>query len=218
MRTVRPANSEVEAERRRVDRLTIFSDAVAAIAITLLAIDLPVPTGSTVGQFWASVRDNSGHYAAFFISFVAIAAAWSHHHDMFRYAQSMDPRLRTLNFAWLFTVVLNPFATKLLTSKHHEPLAVHALQFGFYALVQALNSAALLAILHHLVTHSEAPGMSSSVVSSATWQTGGMLAGFGLSIPVFFVTTYGWALWLAGPLVAQQVYRSRRDRRKPKGT
>ena len=81
----------VEAERRPVDRLTIFSDTVVAIAITLLAIDLPVPVGSTVSEFWTSVRHNSGHYAAFVISFVAIAASWNHHHDMFRYAEKMDP-------------------------------------------------------------------------------------------------------------------------------
>jgi uncharacterized membrane protein len=213
------ADSEVEVGRRLVDRLIIFSDAVVAIAITLLAIDLPVPAGHSVSQFWASVRNNSGHYAAFFISFVAIAAAWSHHHDMFGYARSMDSRLRALNFAWLFTIVLNPFATKLLTSQHHAPLSVHALQFGFYALVQALNSAALLAILHHMATHSDAPGIPSSVVTTATWQTVGTLVGFGLSIPVFFATRYGWALWFAGPLVVQQVYRARhRARPKPAGT
>jgi uncharacterized membrane protein len=212
------ADSEVDAERRMVDRLIIFSDAVVAIAITLLAIDLPVPTGHSVSRFWASVRDNSGHYAAFLISFAAIAAAWSHHHDMFGYARTMDSRLRTLNFAWLFTIVLNPFATKLLTGQHNASLSVHALQFGFYALVQALNSAALLAILHHMVTHSNAPGIPSAVVTTATWQTVGILVGFGLSIPVFFATRYGWALWFAGPLVVQQVYRARsRATAKPSG-
>jgi TMEM175 potassium channel family protein len=199
----------VEAERRPVDRLTIFSDAVVAIAITLLAIDLPVPAGRTVSEFWTSVRHNSGHYAAFVISFVAIAASWNHHHDMFRYAEKMDPRLRTLNFAWLFTIVLNPFATRLLTSQHRDSLAVHAFRYGFYALVLALNGVALLAMLHHMVTRAQAPGISSAVVTASTWQTVGMAVGFGLSIPIFFVTTYGWALWFAAPMVTGRVYRFR---------
>jgi uncharacterized membrane protein len=69
-----------------VDRLIFFSDAVAAIAITLLAIDLPVPTGDTISEFSSSVRHNAGHYLAFLIGFLAISAAWSHHHDIFRYA------------------------------------------------------------------------------------------------------------------------------------
>jgi uncharacterized membrane protein len=213
-------DSQVDTEQRRpVERLTIFSDAVVAIAITLLAIDLPVPAGNTVLQFWTSVKHNSGHYAAFFISFVAIAAQWSRHQDMFNYARKMGPRLRTLNFAWLFTIVLNPFATKLLTSRGHQTLDTHALRFGFYALVQALSSAALLAILHHMVTSAEAPGISSSVMDGATWQTVGMLAGFGLSIPLFFATTNGWIMWFVAPVVAGQVHRFwKRSLAKPPGT
>jgi uncharacterized membrane protein len=48
---------------------------VVAIAITLLAIDLPVPSGNTEHEFWLQVRHNSGHYAAFLISFAVIASA-----------------------------------------------------------------------------------------------------------------------------------------------
>jgi uncharacterized membrane protein len=83
---------EREAESRAAERLTIFSDAVVAIAITLLALDLPVPEGDTVSVFWSSVRRNDGHYAAFLISFVVIAAAWGTHHDVFRYTRRVDPR------------------------------------------------------------------------------------------------------------------------------
>jgi uncharacterized membrane protein len=212
------ADSEVDPGQRAVDRLAIFSDAVVAIAITLLAIDLPVPRGATRSQFWTSVRQNGGHYAAFAISFLAIAAAWSRHHDIFRYARSMDSRLRTLNTAWLLTIVLNPFATKLLTSHGPRSLGVHALRFGFYSLVQALSSGVLLLLLHHLVTREQAPGMPASDVTTMTWESAGTLAGFGLSIPVFFATTYGWALWIAGPLVTQRMYRARyRNRSKQQG-
>jgi uncharacterized membrane protein len=202
-------DSVVDLEQRAVDRLIYFSDAVVAIAITLLAIDLPVPTGATVSRFWSSVRDNGGHYLAFAISFAAIAAAWDNHHDIFRYARSMDSRLRTLNTAWLLTIVLNPFATKLLTSRGHQPLGVHALRFGFYALVQALSAGALLALVHHMVTHAQTPDIPGSVVTTATWRSVGLLVGFGLSIPVFFATTYGWALWFVGPFVVRQVHRLR---------
>jgi len=38
---------------------------VAAIAMTLLAIELPVPGGGTVSRFWASFRHDDGHYVAF---------------------------------------------------------------------------------------------------------------------------------------------------------
>ena len=73
------SDEERESESRAVERLTLFSDAVVAIAITLLALELPVPEGDTVSAFWASVRRNEGHYAAFLISFFVIAGAWVDH-------------------------------------------------------------------------------------------------------------------------------------------
>ena len=210
-------DDEVETDSRAAERLTFFSDAVVAIAITLLAIDLPVPTGDTVSEFWSSVQNNAGHYAAFLISFLAISAAWSHHHDIFRYAMRMDARLRTLNTAWLFIIILIPFATKLLTSQGNKNLYVHALRFGFYSLLQALISAVLLVMLRHMTSHDQAPGIPEPVVIDNTGQTYGLLVGFGVSIPVFFVTPYGWAVWFVGPLLVHRLYRFRHDKQRHPG-
>ena len=208
------ADDEPEFGTRAVDRLTFFSDAVVAIAITLLAIDLPVPGGLTAGRFWTSVQHNSGHYAAFLISFFAIAAAWSHHHDIFRYAVKMDSRLRRIDTAWLLMIVLTPFATKLLTSRGHEDLDVHAFRFGFYALLQALESGAMLLMLRRLISKKLARGLPAGLLGDTTWEALGLVIGFGLSVPVFFVTSYGWVLWIAAPLTVARVYR-RRVRKQP---
>jgi uncharacterized membrane protein len=122
--------ADPELDSRATDRLTLFSDAVVAIAITLLAIDLPVPSGATVPAFLRSVGDNSGHYWAFLISFQTIAASWGTHHEVFHYTRRVDARLRQLDLLWLFTIVLVPFATRLLTSPGHEDLTVRAFQYG----------------------------------------------------------------------------------------
>jgi uncharacterized membrane protein len=203
-------DEERESESRAVERLTLFSDAVAAIAITLLAVDLPVPEGDTLSAFWSSVRQNDGHYAAFLISFFVIAAAWSGHHDLFRYARRFDPRLRTLNMVWLLMIVLVPFATRMLTASGHPALDVHALRFGFYALLQVLESGALLAMLRHMVSCGQAPGAPQPVVTGMARQCHVLMAGFGLSVPLFFVTTNAWLLWVIVPVLAGQVSRLRR--------
>jgi uncharacterized membrane protein len=190
-----------EYETRATDRLTLFSDAVVAIAITLLAIDLPVPDGGNVSELWSQVRDNDGHYAAFLISFTAIAAAWSSHHDLFRYVNRTDARLRSLNMVWLFTIVVTPFATRLLTASGHPTLDTHALRFGFYALIQMMESLALFAMLKHITARGEAPDAPRAVVNSLGWQTWIPMAAFGLSIPFFFVAPYAWVFWFAVPIV-----------------
>jgi uncharacterized membrane protein len=203
------------ADGRAVDRLIYFSDAVVAIAITLLAIDLPVPQGDSVRQFWSSVQENDGHYVAFLISFTVISAAWGGHHALFRYATRMDSRLRLLNTAWLMMIVLNPFATKLLTSNTHQALGVHARGFGFYALLQLLASACLYAMLRHMVAYQEATGAPRPAVSSMAWTCIDLMLGFGISIPLFFVTGYAWLLWIIVPPVAG---RGRRRARNTRGS
>jgi|HubBroStandDraft_3_1064219.scaffolds.fasta_scaffold219490_2 uncharacterized membrane protein len=216
----RVPNGEPEFESRAADRLIFFSDAVVAIAITLLAIDLPVPTGNTTSEFWFSVRHNDGRYAAFLISFLVIAAAWRHHHSVFRYLQVIDSRLLTLNLAWLLMIILNPFATKLLTTRGHETMGVHALRWGFYALLQLLASAVVLAMVHHMISHHlQAPGTPPLNLAESDWQSYGLMLGFGLSIPVFFFINYAWLLWGVVPLLVGRVHRLwRRNHHGPQAT
>ena len=202
-----PESSE-KYEERSADRLIFFSDAVTAIAITLLALDLPAPNGATVSAFWASFRQNDGTYLAFLVSFVTIAASWSDHHDAFKHIKRGDPRLRFLNMIWLLMIILVPFATKLLTGNGHDDLTVHAFRWGFYALVQVLTSAALFVMVRHMVSqHLEEPGSEARDRRASDWRTYGPMLGFGLSIPVFFVTTYGWVLWFAVPLLVIRLRR-----------
>jgi uncharacterized membrane protein len=207
------ANDEVEHERRAVERLVFFSDAVVAIAITLLAIDLPVPSGATAGAFWASARTHDGVYLSFLVSFLTIAVAWSHHHDAFKYARRTDAWLRYVTMIWLLTIILIPFATKLLTGQGHDTLTVHALRWGFYALLQTVEAGALVAMTHHMASHGlEAEDAAGRAGAYRSWQSYGSMLGFGLSIPVFFATTYGWVLWIVMPFLVARADQLRRRR------
>ena len=203
-------DDEVEIHSRAAERLTFFSDAVVAIAITLLAIDLPVPVGGTVSLFWKAVKHDDGHYAAFLISFAVIAAAWSDHHELFAYARRVDARLRVLNTWWLLSIVLNPFATKLLVASGQN-LPTHALRFGFYALLQVLESAVEYTMLRHMITRRLAD-IPAPVATSLTRKSFALMIGFGLSIPVFFAVTWAWVLWIACPVLGAQLRHLRRRR------
>src|SRR5262245_9934465 len=104
-----------EVELISSERLVVFSDAVIAIALTLLALELPLPSGASNHDLLASaVNENLDAYLAFLISFVVIAVNWRGHHWVFRYVNSTQPILG-LNLLWLFFIVVTPFATRLLT-------------------------------------------------------------------------------------------------------
>ncbi|MFC1418989.1 TMEM175 family protein [Streptacidiphilus sp. N8-3] len=201
---------------RAADRLIAFSDAVVAIAMTLLALELPVPSGDTAAELWASARHNQGHYLAFLISFVVIAAAWQQHHRVFDRLRRVDSRLRSLNMLWLLMIVLNPFATKLLTTEGHDSLTANALRWSFYALLQTLAATLMLAMVFHMDEQSlQGPDASPTLVPDTRQQCFGVMIGFGASIPVFFATKYGWLLWIATPWLIKgtRALRESRDAR-----
>jgi uncharacterized membrane protein len=213
------SDDERRFESRATDRLVAFSDAVVAIAITLLALDLPVPTGATMSKFLSSVGNSTDHYIAFLISFVVIAAAWRRYHGVFRYIERVDAQVRNFNILWLLMIILNPFATRLLTAPGQDSAGPRAMQFGFYALLQVLSSAALLLTVHHVAAHDlQAPGTPPLAETQSDWESYGVMLGFGVSIPLFFVTSYAWVIWIVVPLVVGQLGGQQRRRGgRPRG-
>lgn len=76
------------------ERTVYFSDAVIAIAMTLLAIELPLPQGVTPVAVWHSFVSNLGEeYLAFLISFAVIGAFWYQHHRYFERVARVDTAL-----------------------------------------------------------------------------------------------------------------------------
>jgi uncharacterized membrane protein len=97
---------------RPTDRLEYFSDAVLAIAATLLATELPKPETET-GLLQAIFKEWPS-YAAFAASFLFICIAWSNHHNMFIYLRQTDQYMLILNILFLMFVTLQSFTTGLL--------------------------------------------------------------------------------------------------------
>jgi uncharacterized membrane protein len=201
------------SDERAADRLIFFSDAVVAIAITLLALDLPVPEGHNWHHFRKSIGNNSGHYVAFLISFWVISVAWSHHHDVFRYVERVDSRLRNLNLGWLLMIILNPFVTKTLTNQKGDVLVVHALKFGFYALLQGVAAVLVLTMIHHMVS-AQLLEPGSPRLTDRDWASYSMILAYGLSIPLFFLTTNGWVAWIVVPFLVGRLKHVRDARHR----
>lgn len=144
-RAVRHAG-RVEQERgRSAERLVAFTDAVVAIAITLLVLPLiEIPEGVGKEGLAALVADEGWlRYLGFGISFFVIARLWWGHHRIFAHVVRWSPGLVRLNILWLFTIAVLPVATALSTS---ATPGEHADVVGAYLGTMAVSSALLTAM------------------------------------------------------------------------
>src|SRR3954454_13378567 len=104
----------------QLERFLFFSDAVFAICITLLIIEIKVPDHTELAMtsdaaLWHYLSETSLKFLGFLISFGIIGHYWSVHHRIFGYAMNYTTTLLWINLAFLFTVVLLPFSSGLLS-------------------------------------------------------------------------------------------------------
>lgn len=128
-----------------LERLVFFSDAVIAIAITLLVLELRLPEGpESVGVRLGRLIPG---FISFFVSFSVIGIFWEAHHRMFSYIRRYDRGLLWLNLLFLMFIAFMPFPTALIGE--HWPRAAILLYTGTLT-ATGLSRAALW---RHAVTH-----------------------------------------------------------------
>jgi uncharacterized membrane protein len=113
-------------EQLGLERIVFFSDAVMAIAITLLALNLRVPEldSAQVAQLPARLAAMGPSFMTFVISFLMVGIYWISHHRYFGYFRSYDTRLILLNLLFLFFITCMPFLASLLGRYSSVPLVL----------------------------------------------------------------------------------------------
>jgi uncharacterized membrane protein len=113
--------------RNRPERLGAFSDAVIAVIITIMVLELKAPDQATFGALGA-LWPTALSYA---VSYLFIAIIWINHHHLMRFVREPTNRLIWLNFLHLFLVSLVPFATQWAarTRLSAKPVMTYALVF-----------------------------------------------------------------------------------------
>ena len=79
------------------ERVLFFSDAIVAIAITLLALDLKLEFPEDHHLSFGDLLAPWKNYLAFLLSFINIASFWRTHHRMYAYIRMMDERTMSYN-------------------------------------------------------------------------------------------------------------------------
>lgn len=102
------------------ERMSAFSDGVAAVVITLMVLELKAPDSarlSALVPLWPTA-------ASYAVSYLFVAIVWMNHHHLMRFVRAAGPRLLWINFAHLFLVSLLPFATAWMARSHLAPAPV----------------------------------------------------------------------------------------------
>ncbi len=109
-------------------RLEAFCDGVFAIALTLLIIDIKIPSTvefSSTSELWLAIKHIMPSIFAFILSFFIIFITWVNHHNAFKMIDKSSVSFIYANGFLLLTVVFIPFPTSLvgeyILSDHSTP-------------------------------------------------------------------------------------------------
>jgi len=129
------------APAHALERLVFFSDAVFAISITLLVIELKfphLPYGASNRDFLVTLVNMLPQFLGFFISFFVVGAFWGGHHRAFACARHWSPKLMMPNLFLLCSVAGMPFFTALV-SEYYGRLVPSAAYCGWLLIVAVCN-------------------------------------------------------------------------------
>ncbi|ANF32800.1 hypothetical protein A0130_15060 [Leifsonia xyli] len=139
--------------KKETGRIEAFSDGVFAIAITLLVLDLGVPSP---GRFAETLLADWTSYLAYLAAFLTIASIWLHHHSVFQHIARVGPAVLLFNLLLLLGVSLVPWPTSLIAaairdgSRSDEVAAI-----AVYTITSVLVSIAWAGIGFSLSRHPE---------------------------------------------------------------
>ena len=171
-------------------RLEAFSDAVIAIAVTILVLEFKVPEGSPEATEWRLEHGLTAQwpsYIAYAMSFVVLGLTWASHHRIFRYITRVDWRFLLLNLLFLMVVAFVPYPTalvaKYLASETGRSIAVMFYGGGMTAFALTYSALWWYASAGGRLLVSD---VDPTAVRRVTRQLGGALAGYAIATGVAF--------------------------------
>lgn len=200
---------------RSVDRLINFSDAVVAVAVTLLAlplVDIAGPQGYET--LWSVLSKHSGEIGAFLFTFYVVALMWLVHNRILNSITNYDGRLFWLNATWLVGIVLLPWMSSMYGQDAWDYPSVGLAYWVSLAVISLLSSA----MAYHLRRHpqmlaDDAPRYSPQETRRLAWR-GPVLGAYFLLIGLVWLVSPNVAAYLPFGIIALSIWL--RPARAPK--
>jgi uncharacterized membrane protein len=131
------------------ERLVFFTDAITAIALTLLILPLlDLVTGAGTGHLTLDqlVHEQLGEFGSFLLSFAVIFRLWWSHHRMFEHVETLHPALVRANVIWTLAIVMLPISTAVIIA--FPPTAGSVALYGGTLILASGAMTALAVIVH----------------------------------------------------------------------
>ena len=165
-------------EKITADRMTGFSDAVFAVIVTIMVLELKAPDQSAFSDLWP-LWPTAISYA---VSYLFIAIIWINHHYLMQFVGPPTLRLMWINFVHLFMVSLLPFATAWIarTRLASSPVVFYA---GLFVCVDIAYNV----FEHEVLARADATQLSARIRRMARRRSLVVLASFTTAMLVAFV-------------------------------
>jgi uncharacterized membrane protein len=175
------------------ERVEAFSDAVFAVIITIMALELRAPQGHTLGD----MRDDLlPGLVAYVLSFTLVGIYWNNHHHLLRAAERISGAVMWTNLFLLFWLSLVPVLTEWLREEYEYPLPA-----ATYGVVLLASGFAYRLLIRALI---RANGRDSAVARAIGSDVKGnvSLATYAAAVPLAFVSPWiSYALYVAVALL-----------------
>jgi uncharacterized membrane protein len=125
-------------------RLEAFSDAVIAIILTIMVLELKVPHGEN----WAALRPLLPVFLSYAMSFVFLSIYWNNHHHLLQAVRQVNGRILWANLHLLFWLSLIPFVTAWMGENHFTSVPV-----ALYGVVMLASAIAYTILTVSLISH-----------------------------------------------------------------
>jgi TMEM175 potassium channel family protein len=140
-----PAPDERRPRQGAPDRVIAFTDGVFAIIITILVLEIGVPSDLSEQSLRQALDETGATLIAWVISFLLVGMYWVWHRDLFIQVRAVNRDLVWLNLIFLLPVSLIPFAAAVLGEYHDEPVALH-----LYGFVLVATGLARVGLFHYV--------------------------------------------------------------------
>lgn len=184
-------------EQRSVDRLINFSDAVVAVAVTVLVLPLLDISGPDQGQtVWTVIGDHASELWTFLFTFYVVAVMWLAHNRILNAIGRYDPFIFWVNTTWLAAIVLLPWVSAMYGESSGGRSSVGLLYWGVMAAIALLGSLLGTHLRRHPELLSETAVTLSPQERRRVALRGPVLGLYFLLIGVASIVTPTLAAWL----------------------